>query len=127
LTVIVLSNVNSSRFSQTSRDLAAIALGQPYDVPKPRRLLARDSVAENRFVGTYAFPDGTLASVRRGARFLEVAVPGQFTAGLLPENATTFYAPFFEGDVTFTADDAGHVVSLNAHYGGVDHVARRTG
>ena len=90
-------------------------------------MLARDSVAENNFVGSYAFPDGTHANVRSGARFLEVVVPGQFTAGLLPENATTFYAPFFEGDVTFTADDAGRIVSMNMHYGGVDHVARRTG
>jgi hypothetical protein len=123
--VVVLSNVNVTRIGRISRDLAAIALQKPYDVPRARTLVARDSSGEANLVGKYVLPDGGVAEVSSGDRFLEVKT-SQFTAGLLREKSGVFYAPFFEGDVSFTLDSSKRAVSMNMHYNGEDHVAKRT-
>ena len=57
--------------------------------------------------------------------WIQLEVPGRFTAGLLPETSTSFYVPFFEGTVEFKRDPAGNVKSLVMHYDGVDRIATR--
>ncbi len=125
LEVIVVSNVNTTRFGRVSRDLAALALGKPYDVVHARKLTPRDSAAESSLAGTYVLADGSTVVVSSGDHFLE-AKTDQFTAGLLREGADVFYAPFFEGNVSFTVDNTGRATSLNMHYNGEEHVARRS-
>ena len=125
VTIIVMANTEFARVDRISRDLAAIALGKPYDVPVSRQLFARDSASESKYAGTYVLAGGAQATVQSGARFLELRVPGRFTAGLIPGKSNRFYAPFFEGDVTFSVDASGAVDGFNLHYDGEDHVARR--
>jgi CubicO group peptidase (beta-lactamase class C family) len=125
LVVIVMTNSDFFRVSRIARDLAAASLGMPYDVPRSHHIVKLDSAVTAAFVGEYALANGTRANVSVGDRFLELQVPGRFTAGLLAESDSLFYAPFFEGTVRFDRDSAGKVTALTMHYDGTDKVATR--
>jgi CubicO group peptidase (beta-lactamase class C family) len=125
VTVIVLANLATSRFSQTSRDLAAIVLARPYDVPSAHRIVPRDTTGERVLAGTYRMDDGSEATIRPGARFLEMEVPERFVAGLLPEGPRVFYVPFLEGTAAFTLGASGAAETVRLHYNGEDHAGRR--
>jgi CubicO group peptidase (beta-lactamase class C family) len=123
--VIGMANLDNARHSRISRDLGAIAHGLPYDLPRSHRIVPPDSAALRAYVGEYQLADSSIATVKIGDRYLELAIPRRFTAGLLPESSSLFYVPLFEGTVEFKRDAAGKVVSLNMHYDGVDHIAVR--
>jgi CubicO group peptidase (beta-lactamase class C family) len=125
LVVIVMTNSDFFRVNRIARDLAAASLGMPYDVPRSHHIVKLDSAATASLVGEYALANGTRAKVSVGDRFLELQVPGRFTAGLLAENDSLFYAPFFEGTVRFDRDSSGNVIALTMHYDGTDKVAKR--
>ena len=122
VTVIVMANVDFAKFTQISRDLAALALGKPYDTPTPRQLAERDRAAEASYVGTYTLGPGTKVTVTSGDELLQMRAPGQFNAGLVPFAATPrrFYVPFFEGDLLFSTDASGVVTGFILHYNGED-------
>lgn len=123
VTVIVMANGDFFRVSRIARDLAAAAMGLPFDVPRSHVVVQRDTVNEARLAGDYTMQDGIVAKVSVGERFLELQVPGRFTAGLLPESGNLFYAPFFEGTVRFDRDSDG-VAQLVMHYDGLDRPAK---
>jgi hypothetical protein len=124
VTVIVMSNIDNARISRITRDLAAIAHALPYDVPRSHKIIAKDNAKLQPLVGTYRLASGSIATVSIGDRYLELAIPNRFTAGLLQKNDTTFYVPFFEGTVTFNRSGE-RVTSLTMHYDGVDQVAEK--
>jgi len=123
LTVVVMANADFFRVTRIARDLAAAALGRPFDVPRSHVIVKRDTVAEARLAGVYMLASGDSAKVTVGDRYLELQVPGRFTAGLLPESESLFYAPFFEGTVRFDRDSSGKVTGLVMHYDGIDRRA----
>jgi CubicO group peptidase (beta-lactamase class C family) len=123
--VIVMSNLDIARTSRITRDLGAMAHGLPYDVPRSHRIVKLDRTALDPLVGSYRLADGTIGTVTIGDTYLELAIPKRFTAGLLAKSPSLFYAPFFEGTVSFARDSSGKVVSLTMHYDGADQVAIR--
>jgi CubicO group peptidase (beta-lactamase class C family) len=125
LFIIAMANYDAVRLSRITRDLAAAAMGKPYDVPRSHRIVQIDSASMKKLVGQYRLAAGSVANVSIGPKYVLLEVPGRFTAGLLPESATTFYAPFFEGTVKFTEDANGNVTALTMHYNGTDRVATR--
>lgn len=123
LTEILMTNFNNARLSRIARDLQAIVLGKPYDVPRSHRIVARDTAQESLLAGRYALPDGTIVVATAGAQFLEISIKDRFTAGLLPEGGDVFYAPFFEGTVKFERLADGRGRTLTMHYEGEDRIA----
>ena len=126
LFVVTMTNTMNSRLSNINRDLEAIALGKPYDLPRSHRIIARDSTNESRLTGNYTLPDGQVVHCESGDRYLEISIKGRFTAGLLPEGPRLFYVPFFEGTVRFDGAAGRPATILVMHYEGIDRVARRT-
>lgn len=122
--VIVLCNLDRARLSNIARDLMHIVLLRPYDVPHPHRTTTIDAQAAKRFEGDYKLADGRLMTIRHDAKngWLEAEVKGQFIAGLLAESERVFYAPMWEGTISFEAD-AGALVM---HQTGVDQRGERT-
>jgi hypothetical protein len=84
-----------------------------------------DGVTKAKPFGEYLLSNGSKAIVRFDRPWIELEVPERFTAGLLPESDSGFYAPFFEGRVEFRRNSAGKIESLNMHYDGIDRIARR--
>jgi hypothetical protein len=94
LTIILFSNLDRARMSRIARDLSAIVLGQPYDMPVRGRLAARpDAGQAARLEGTYLLAQGVTLRVRNETDYLTAQVRGRFTAGLIPLSSVEFYMP----------------------------------
>lgn len=103
-TLIILCNLDRARLANITRDLTHTLLGRPYDVPRSHVVTTIDAEKAARLLGDYELSDGRTMHIRHDAKngWLEAEVKGQFVAGLLPESDTVFYAPMWEGTVTFT-------------------------
>lgn len=123
--VIVLDNVDTPMNALT-RDLQAIALGRPYDLPFSGPMGTLTDEQQARLSGQYRSSDGNIWCVGVSSGMLEVAVKDRFTAGLLPFDATHFYMPLASGLATFAGSGAGASDTLNLRYDGIDHPAART-
>jgi hypothetical protein len=111
---------------KVARDLSSILFGLPFDEPRSHRLGRIDSTAAARYLGAYALSDGRRFLVRYDpAGMLEAESPGQFIAGLLPESDDLFYAPMWEGTVTFPAGTGGSADSVVIRQYGADIRGRR--
>ncbi|MBX7249259.1 MAG: beta-lactamase family protein [Caulobacteraceae bacterium] len=115
IVLVAVTNYENGRVSAVMRDLAAIVFGQPYDMPASHRLIETDPSAYAPLLGDYMFGDQP-ARLKVEASMLLLEVPGQFTAGLLPEEGGTFYVPFLEGVARLAPDGSGLIM----HSRGVD-------
>jgi CubicO group peptidase (beta-lactamase class C family) len=128
VTAVVFSNIESMRLSRVRRDIIAIALGQPWDMPVSGKVATLSPDQYKNLLGDFKMADGTLLKVSKDDTpdsMLKAALAGQYTAGLIPLSATEFYMPLAEGRVTFTPGDDGRATKINLHYSGEDHVATR--
>lgn len=121
LTVVVLCNNEAVSASAVGFSLAAIALGQPYDVPvvKKPAAIAAERLAD--YAGAYRIAEGQYRLVRRDGDHLTSQRAGGPPRLLLPEGGDRF---FYEHDnastVTFERDAQGRVVAHVIHQQGVD-------
>jgi len=125
LTIVVVCNQDRARIEKIVRDLSAIALGEPFDLPVhgPVATLGADDYA--RLEGEYDLGDGRAFVVKKDEDLLTVQLAGRFTAGLIPLGKTDFYFPLGDGRATFALDAAGRGQRLNLRYDGADHVGTR--
>ena len=121
-TLIVLCNLDRARLSNIGRDLAHIVFGRPYDVPRSHKATRIDAARAARFAGDYSLEDGRVLSIKHDPAngWLEGAVKDQFIAGLLPESDLVYYAPMWEGTITFVPSADGSVNTLLMRQTGVD-------
>jgi CubicO group peptidase (beta-lactamase class C family) len=112
--LILLCNMDRARMSNITRDLTHIVLGRPYDVPRSHKTTTIDAITAAPLLGTYTLSDGRNLMIRHDAKngWLEAEVKDQFTAGLLPESNLVFYAPMWEGTITFIRNPDGAVPAL---------------
>lgn len=103
-TLILLCNLDRARLSNITRDLTHILLGRPYDLPRSHKASTIDADHAAPHLGDYKLADGRTMTIRHDAKngWLEAEVKDQFIAGLLPESDSVFYAPMWEGTITFT-------------------------
>jgi CubicO group peptidase (beta-lactamase class C family) len=119
--VVVLENVDLP-ISAIVRDIQALALGQPYDLPFSGPMVTLTAQRLAPLTGQYALDGGDIACVAISKGALEVAIKGKYTAGLMPFAADRFYMPLSSGPVTFSGSPP---TSMNLRYNGVDHQATR--
>jgi CubicO group peptidase (beta-lactamase class C family) len=126
LTIVLFSNLDRARMSRIARDLSAIVLGQPYDMPVRGRLSARPDAAQAaRLEGAYLLAQGDTLRVRNEPDYLTAQVRGRYTAGLIPLSAVEFYMPLTDGRVTFTLEGDAPAATVNLRYSGEDHLGTR--
>src|SRR5262249_16218272 len=117
LYVCVLCNLEGSATGKAARDLAAIALGEPYDIPVDRKEAKIDPKVLDALVGDYEIKPARIEKwplfgdvVVRRAEVLKIARSGDELYGqptgqprlrLQPESENTFFAPTVEVVVTF--------------------------
>jgi CubicO group peptidase (beta-lactamase class C family) len=139
--VAALCNLEGSAVPKTARDLAAIVLGEPYDVPVDRKEAKLDSKMLDGLVGEYEVRPAKVekwllfgdVQVRPAQLFkvtldgdeLYAQVPGQGRFRIRPESDTVFFAPPQEIVVTFGKDDAGKIRDVTVHQNGRDTKAKR--
>ena len=117
--VAVLGNVVPEPVGEIARDLAAIVLGLPYEVPRPRAIVEVDPAILDDYVGRYRVsPEMVLEIVRDGDRLLG-SPTGQDRAELSPTSETEFYVEAARAEVEFLRDDEGNVTGLVLIQGGM--------
>ena len=125
ITIVLLSNLDRVRLSRIARDISAIVLGQPFDLPVHGQVIALTPDQVARLTGAYTTADGRTLEVRQEPDYLTAELKGQYTAGLIPLSPTEMYFPLADGKAIFSLGEDGHATAVNMRYSGEDHVARR--
>ncbi|MCX7699710.1 MAG: beta-lactamase family protein [Gemmataceae bacterium] len=139
--VAVLANLEGSAVGRIARDLSAILLGEPYDLPVNRTEVTVDPKVFDGLVGEYLLRPAvsaelpwlgereirpaTILKVTRDGDALYAQATGQGRFRLRPESADAYFAPTEEIQVRFQRDDAGRAVELILHQNGRDVKAPR--
>ena len=130
LTIIILSNLDRTRMSSVTRDITAIVLGLPYDLPVSGTVVKLDVTQIAALEGEYKTADGKTLIVKNEPDYLTGKMTDakgdlEFIAGWIPLSPTEFYFPFRDGKVIFTFGEKGTAVKVNLRYRGEDHFADR--
>jgi len=123
MTVVVLSNSQTSPSAKLATDLAGLCFGAPvypHEVSLPGSLL-------DRYAGSYAAtPDFVVHVERKGNRLQTQATRGMVIP-IYAKDASAFYAKLTGAEFVFQTDAAGQVTGLTRRQGGRDQVLRRMG
>jgi CubicO group peptidase (beta-lactamase class C family) len=115
LFIAVLSNVDRTQVRATATELAAIALGAHYDLPREHKEIEADPASYDALVGTYRKAgqhDDTFAVARDGSRLVIQIPPGQTVFEIFPESGSQFFAKWGEYYLTFIQDRAGNTTHV---------------
>ena len=125
ITIILFSNLDRSRLQAIARDISAIVLGTPYDMPIRGTVVKLTAGQIAKLEGTFKTTDGRLLTIKNGPDVLTAKLEGRFTAGLIPLSPTEFYFPLGDGKAVFAIGQNGTAETVNLRYSGEDHVATR--
>lgn len=107
LLIVVLSNVERTQVLAVSNELAAIALGEPYQLPHEWNEAHIDPATFDTYVGTYhksGLPDDTFEFAREEKQLL-VKIPNAGSFPVFPESSTRLFARALEFDLSFVMDE----------------------
>ena len=125
ITIVLLSNLDRVRLSRIARDVSAIVLGQPFDMPVRGDVIELSAEQIARLTGSYRFDDGRTLEIRQEPDYLTAELKGQYIAGLIPLSPTEMYVPLADGKATFSLGDDGRATAVTLRFNGANQVARR--
>lgn len=125
ITIILFSNLDRAPLARIARDVTAIVLGTPYDMPVRGTVVELTEAQVAPLVADYRTDDGSMLTVRKEPDYLTATIKGRYTAGLIPLSPTEFYMPLADGRAIFTLGADGIAASVNMRYSGEDHIATR--
>lgn len=130
ITIIIFSNLDHTRMSSVARDVSAITLGKPFDMPVRGKVIQLTKEQISALEGNYKTTEGNSLNVQNDPDYLSAYLENpngqlQFAAGLIPLSPTEFYFPFRDGKVIFTLGKNGKATKVNLRYRGEDHFAER--
>ncbi len=119
LYVSVLSNLEGANSGQIARDLAAIVLGEEYEMPQKRVAVEVDPALYDRYTGTYKlFPEFDIVVTREGDRLFAQAT-NQPKVELFPMSETMFFAKEIpNAKLEFAMEGGETAAALILHQGG---------
>lgn len=120
LTVVVLRNVDAVQPppGKVAEDLAAIALGEKYEMPGVRKEIKVDAKVLAAYVGEYQLAPNFIITITQEGDQLYAQATGQPRFELFAESATEFFLKVVDAQTTFVRDDKGQVTHLILHQGG---------
>jgi CubicO group peptidase (beta-lactamase class C family) len=120
ITVVVLRNADYGNPGpgKISNDLAAILLGEKYEIPRERVAIKVDPKIFDAYVGEYELAPNRIFTISREGDRLMSALTGQPQVELFPESETKFFLKVVDAQFTFVKDDKGAVTHLILHQGG---------
>jgi CubicO group peptidase (beta-lactamase class C family) len=125
--VVVLCNVVPLNPGKVAHDLAAVAFGDPVDLPEEKKVARVDPSVYDAYAGRYRIgPDAVLTVTREGDRLM-IRPPGQPRVEVLPESETEFFLKAAEVKLRFVKDEKGKVTHLVVVRGKSEDRAERLG
>lgn len=106
LFVTVLSNTQGTQVRAVANELAAIAFGEKYELPRERKKIEINPATYDAYVGKYERLNQVVNITRDGNRLL-IQIPGPPPFEIFPESAMSFFSGSGEIVVTFSKDDNG--------------------
>lgn len=130
LYIIVLSNNYAPTPSIIATDLAAIALGEPYNIPTIQKPVQPKKEVLDSYVGSYNggnnfFRTGTVIDVIRQDNHLIMKWSTGAIVELIAQSDSTFFDRMFWATVSFLRRTETQPPQLIWNYGGTGHVAER--
>lgn len=125
LEIIVLSNYEHAPVDQISRDLAAVAFGRNYKIPKKKVAIELDPEIMKKYTGTYKAEEGIQFNISFD-HGLFVKVPGQPKLQIHPMTKTDFFTKEVDAELEFVVNDRGKVTKLVFTQAGQKFEARKT-
>jgi CubicO group peptidase (beta-lactamase class C family) len=111
--VVILGNIQSAVSDRMRTDLAALAFGEPYQVPELRSSANPRPALLQQYTGRYEVGPGFVMTVQAEGHHLSLAGPEGDFLPLEPESDSTFFFRALYVPVRFERDTAGAVVDLN--------------
>jgi CubicO group peptidase (beta-lactamase class C family) len=126
LTVVVLRNADygAPGPGPISQTLAAIALGEKYELPRERIAVKVDPKLTDAYVGEYQLGPNAVMTISKVGEQLYAQPTGQPRVEIYPEAETKFFLKVVDAQLTFVKDEKGQVTHLIFHQGG-DREAKR--
>jgi CubicO group peptidase (beta-lactamase class C family) len=126
LTVVVLRNsdyglANPGKIAQ---DLAAIVLGEKYEIPRAHVEIHVESKILDAYVGKYKLGSEAVLTITKEGDQLMAQVSGQPKIALFAESETTFFPKVVDLTIKFEKDATGKVTKLVLHQG-LDRLAEK--
>jgi len=114
LFLAVLSNIERSEVLAVAMELAAIALGEPYEVPLARVAAPINAAAFDSFLGSYRAHDNPedVFTLRRDGDRLLIDIKGAGAFEVLPWSTVRLFARGFEWDITLVPDTEGRLTNI---------------
>ncbi|HSL45036.1 MAG TPA: serine hydrolase [Anaerolineales bacterium] len=126
LYVIVLSNVENEAAVDVAQGLAAIAYGEPYDMPGQLptvEIVEVDPAVLQKYAGSYQVSDSITFTITAESGHLFAEVPNQPKFEIFPISETEFFAKIADIKLHFEVDADGAVTELVIHEGGQERYA----
>lgn len=111
--VVILGNIQSAVTDRMRTDLAAIAFGEPYQVPEVRSSGNPAPTLLRQYAGRYEVGPAFVMTVRADGRRLSLAGPEGDFLPLDPESDSTFFFRALYVPIRFERDARGKVIDLN--------------
>jgi CubicO group peptidase (beta-lactamase class C family) len=123
--VLALSNVEDSDAQSVAQGLAAIAYGEPYELPEQRNAVELDPAIYEKYAGIYQLPPDIMITVtsRDGRQFVKAGDNPEFE--IYPESETDFFAKITELQLSFQVDADGTVTGMNISESGQELQAEK--
>ena len=120
--VIVLSNRDEIQADNITNTIAAITFGEPYEMPKERKMVALGESVLDRYAGRYRITADIVLTIRREGDHLVGQLSGSEATRfkLLPESETHFVSDSPPVDLVFAMDPHDRVteVTVNGSFKG---------
>lgn len=113
VTVIVLANHEEVSTANIARDLAAMAFGEPYQIPQEQKTITLKSSVLDSYVGQYRLPNTVFIITNEGGRLMSMqrGMP-ESKRELLATSETDFFLKGSELQIRFVKDEKGQVTQL---------------
>ncbi len=118
LVVIMIDNASSRSLGKISKALAAIALGQPYQMPEEKKAVVVPSTVLQQYVGEYQLSPSFFITITLDGLQLKGQATGQPVFDLFPEKENLFFLKVVEAKVEFIRDEKAVVTELVLYQNG---------
>jgi CubicO group peptidase (beta-lactamase class C family) len=122
--IIALSNRIPAALNPMSQNLAALLLGEKYELPKEgaqpvaRKEIKVDPKVFDAYVGVYDLGQGLLLTVTKEGDKLMTEATGQSKIEIFPESESRFFLKVVDAQLAFVKNDKGVVDKLILYQGG---------
>nr|HVF82179.1 serine hydrolase [Flavisolibacter sp.] len=125
VTVIMIDNASGSQLAKISKTLAAIALGQAYEMPSERKVTNVSASILKQYVGEYQLsPDFSIVISLEGTS-LKAQATNQPAFDIYAEKENFFFLKVVDAQLEFVKNESGNITSLVLHQNGAKQTGKK--